>query len=361
MIFFDVSKSWVILAPVGQAGSGAAEELSRCVGLLRGGAGLRPDSPPVEDAGGEAPEDSVPIIILNAAGRNRDLTGFSWRLGKDRLEIHGDSERGLCNGIYDFLAELGIRWPEPGREELPACAAAGKAEGGLYPLGEGRAYSRSITSPAERRRLFIAPEKSLREKEALIQWAARNRIDAPVFSFLDKSLKPGTGLAEKIEKYALITERGGWDLSILVPRRYFLFHPDLFRMDEGRRRRDHNFCPTNHETIGILKKEAEKFFRICGTEKNRPPWTPVYHLWADKDHEKTWCSCPACRAFTPAEQNRIAVNAAADVLAVLDPAARLSYYEESDPAQAGIPESRLPVRENLFRLKRLPGKKETPL
>jgi hypothetical protein len=241
-------------------------------------------------------------------------------------------------------------WPEPGREELPRYTRPDGIRAGLYPLSDDRAYSRSAASSAERRRIFIDPQKTVREKEALIQWAARNRIDAVVFSFRDKNLKQRSGLPGKAERYALIVERGGWDLSLLVPQRYFLLHSDMFRMDEGKRRKESNFCPTNPETIKVLQNEAKKIFLPAGKD-----WTSVYHLWPDKGCEKIWCSCPACRAFSPEEQNRIAVNAAADILGKTDPAARLSYYEASDPSQKGIPESRLPLRKNLFRLKKLPG------
>ncbi|MDR1575636.1 MAG: hypothetical protein LBS37_06485, partial [Treponema sp.] len=71
---------------------------------------------------------------------------------------------------------------------------------------------------------------------------------------------------------------------------------------------------------------------------------PVFHLWPDQGHEKTWCACPDCRAFSPLEQNRIAVNSAADVLADLDPRARLSYLEDPLETSAGRPA----LRDNTF-------------
>jgi hypothetical protein len=124
-------------------------------------------------------------------------------------------------------------------------------------------------------------------------------------------------------QYALFLEAGGWALSLLVPRRYFFRRRECFRMEGGKRIREFNFCPTNPETIRILREEAGKFFRSH-------PEVRVFHLWPDQGYEKTWCACPSCRAFTPEEQNRIAVNAAADVLLGINPQARLSFYENSD-------------------------------
>jgi hypothetical protein len=151
-------------------------------------------------------------------------------------------------------------------------------------------------------------------------------------------------------------------------------------MAAGLRVRKYNFCPTNPQTIAILQREAEKLFRQAGADAAtgaqavtaagpaaadmsavkaaKKKNAAIYHLWPEKGAERAWCSCPACRAFTPAEQNRLAVNAAADALAKLDPNARLSYYEENLNEESGDTdgESKLSLRKNLFRLSELPLK-----
>jgi hypothetical protein len=306
MFSFDVSKQWVLLAPA----SFRITELSRYIDLLRKQSGLSLPPPRVIDVAGPAPGDSVPIILLNAGDGGPEKNGYSWRLGKDRLEIYGDSDRGLCNGIFNFLSALGISWPGPDREKLPA-----SAERGAYPLKQDKAYAASAENG---RRLVIPSGTKPKQAAAIVRWAARNGYDAIVVSLRDP-------LPENASHYSLATERGGWDLSLLVPRRHFFFHRDLFRMEEGKRTKKYNFCPTNPGTISLLKKEAAAIFRKRPEEPVR-----IWHLWPDRDHEKTWCSCPACRAFTPEEQNRIAVNAAADALAELDPEARLSCFAEND-------------------------------
>ncbi|MDR2370655.1 MAG: hypothetical protein LBD71_04175 [Treponema sp.] len=338
MSSFDVSKQWVLLSPVSFQ---ASVELSRYIDLLRKKSGIFLPPPRVIDASGPAPDDSTPIILLNAGDGGPKRNGYSWRLGKNRGEIYGDSNRGLCNGIFNFLSALGISWPEPDSEKLPA-----PAEHGAYPLAQDKAYAASAENG---RRLIVPSGTKPKKTAAIVRWAARNGCDAIVVSLRDP-------LPENASLYSLITERGGWDLSLLVPRRYFFFHRDLFRMEEGRRTKQYNFCPTNPRTISLLKMEAAAAFKK-GT--NPEESVRIWHLWPDRGHEKTWCSCPACRAFTPEEQNRIAVNAAADVLAEIDPEARLSCFPENTEENGANKnpdalEPKLSLRPNVFILKRLP-------
>jgi hypothetical protein len=348
MVFFDVSKDWIILCPFSvPAALRGAEELSHYIDRLRlragPGSGTKP--PAIQDAAAAAPEDSAPLILLNPGEGEPWRNGFTWRLGKDRLEIYGDSDRGLQNGIFDFLDALGIRWPEPGAEELPPPPGSGE-----YTLRDSRGRRPSAASPGDISRLAAGKKLKAKEREALIRWAARNRIDALVFSLRDRGQKrrsPQKGTPDAVEHYALIPEAGGWELSLLVPRRFFFFRRELFRMESGKRIRDFNFCPTNPETIALLKKEAARLFRAL-------PKVRVIHLWPDRGREKTWCACPACRAFSAEDQYRIAINAAADVLAELAPQARISLYEAPDEEAGAEAKTSVPLRPNVFRLALLP-------
>jgi hypothetical protein len=360
---FDVSKPWEILIPASMtAAATVAQELSRCIGLLRQHVGGQNTICPVKDSSVAAPEDSVPIIVLNAERENLARNGYSWRVGKNRIELYGESERGLCNAVFDFLEALGFHWPKPGVETLPRPSKSA----GEYRVGEEYAYNPSSTEAIYRRLVFRgrdAPEAW--EKE--IVWAARNRIDALVFSlhnlmwdklaepeqtsllsFLKKKKEAETALPGKnkllelAEQYALAVEMGGWDLSWFLPRSNFKRNKDMFRLDDGQRDRDHNFCPTNSDTLKAAKAQASKLFRAY-------PNTSVFHLWPSYGYERRWCACPTCRAFSIEEQNRIAVNAIADVLNVMNPTARISYFEDSTMKKD------IAVRKNLFAVSRLPG------
>jgi hypothetical protein len=341
MIGFDVSKGWVILAPLGIPGAKkSAGDMARCIGLLRKQAGLSPAPLAVADASGGAPSEQTPVVVLNGEEGRPERNGFTWRAGTERVEIYGESGRGLCKGIYSFLSALGIRWPGLGKELLPFPPADKTA---VYPLSSSGVCESSLLEgggPGIWRRFVIhrkAPlPASAGKREALIAWAARNRYDALVFP-LEKAGK----FFKSAEEYALEVEAGGWELSLLLPRRLFIFRRDCFRMEDGKRRKDFNFCPTNPDTIRILKREAKKYFRACRGVR-------VFHLWPDRGNERTWCSCPACRAFTPAEQNRIAVSAAADALSELGGEGVISYYEV--PGEGGD----IPLRPNLFKMEKMP-------
>jgi hypothetical protein len=346
MAVFDVSKDWVILVPAPAAVRNAAEDMARCFDLLRRLAGLSGKRPPLLDAEGPAPDDTVPVILLNAGeDAEWERCGFTWRAGAERIEIYGDSSRGLCNGIYDFLSALGIAWQAPGREELPAAPEGYPGERVLFPLRDKGAYAGSDPSRLERKRLLVPAAMRLNEIEALIPWAARNRIDTLIFSLGDRTFRSrGADIRKAAEAYAVIIERGGWDLSLLLPRRLFLFHRELFRMVSGRRVKDSHFCPTNPDTIRIIMAEVGKRFRTAGN-------TRVFHLWPEGGKEDAWCSCPSCRAFTPAEQYRIALNTVADALSAAGSPARLSYYEAAGEEEAV---SGVAPRPRLFRLGELP-------
>ncbi|GHT77956.1 hypothetical protein FACS1894130_03720 [Spirochaetia bacterium] len=349
---FDVSRDWAILIPQElSAGLLAGTDLSRLVGLLRTQAGLSSKGPPPLLDASRPVDETRPIIVLNASAKAETghKNGYSWRTGMDRIEIYGASDRGLCNGVYDFLSALDIRWPRPGREILPQPSTGDPQQ---YPLNVAGAYQTDNTEIATRRRLVISRETPRQNQEAALVWAVRNRIDAitlplqediqSLAALIGQARQKREALISLAKRYALTIEIGGWDLSALVPRRYFLSKNEAFRMEEGKRVKEHNFCPTSPDAIALLNEEAARCFRTY-------PDITTFHLWPDRHAEHIWCSCPSCRAFSREEQNRIAVNSAADVLATYNPNAQVSYYENSDdPAEIAI-------RPNMFALRHLPG------
>lgn len=350
---FDVSAPWVILAPFPVIP--AAEDLARCIAALRRRDGIGKNAPAIMDAAGPAPEDSVPVVVLNMEDAGSERGGYTWRAGPGRVEIYGDSRRGLCFGIYSFLAGLGFSWPEPGRESLPSQPGpAETGKGGLYPLKNRGVHVRSNPAPEFRRRLVIPPHTPGREIPVLGRWAARNGVDTLVFSLRDKRFRGAKKATEdkiraELEKnWGLIIERGGWDLSFLVPRPYFFFKRELFRMEEGKRIKDHHFCPTNPETLALLRRRMNSFLGPQnGTRRGL-----VYHLWPDRGAEDRWCACPACRAFMPREQIRLAVNVLAALIEERDPQARISCRgEEESPSEKLPGGSEITLRPNVFRLR----------
>jgi len=362
MANFYASKEWVILFPPDVPEiKKAAEDMSQYIGLLAGLAeGLVKKPPALMDAHGPEPSGTLPLIILNCEGSGPERNGFSWRAGPERVEIYGESGRGLCNGIYSFLAALGVSWPAPGETILPSSQVANLR---VFPLstagtGAGSAAGNVFApSTCDGNSPLAAPWKRyvpsgkkeiqhiLKKSDVFVAWAARRCYDALVFPMAAFASRNSGRKLEELRKtaaeYGISLEAGGRELSTLVPRRFFLLHRDFFRMDEGRRKTDHHFCPTNPGAIALIGKEGVKLFRAASHAK-------IFHLWPDKGADKLWCSCPTCRAFTPAEQNRIAANAAADVLADVNPGASVTFSEKSGEG------GKIPLRKNLFMMERLP-------
>jgi len=176
---------------------------------------------------------------------------------------------------------------------------------------------------------------SAMERAKKVKWATENEYNTLVFPLDDKFFKGGNAKYIKLAKhYAFYIEAGGQDLSLLLPRSLFIFKRDLFRMEQGRRKIKHHFCPTNPESISIVADRAKKLFERA-LHKVSPD--PVFHLLPDEGYETLWCQCPACRAFRPAEQFLIAVNTSADAIAKLDSKAKLYYVDfDTEPEAARV-------------------------
>jgi len=186
-----------------------------------------------------------------------------------------------------------------------------------------------------RKRLFISRKTNSRERAKIIRWAIENGYNTLVFPLDDKIFRGGSGKYIKLAKqFAFYIEAGGRDLSLLLPRYLFLFNKGLFRMEQGKRKMNNHFCPTNPKTTAIIAKRAKKLFSRA-MQKTSPD--RVFHLLPDEGCENVWCQCPPCRAFRPIDQYLIAVNTAADALAKLDPQAKLSYADfDTEPETARV-------------------------
>ncbi|MCL2809243.1 MAG: DUF4838 domain-containing protein [Treponema sp.] len=195
----------------------------------------------------------------------------------------------------------------------------------------------------ERKRLFISKKTSAGEREKLIKLAVENECNTVVFSLNDNFFSTKNSKYIKlIKNYSLNVEAGGHDLPLLLPIKHFFFNRELFRMEQGRRKAAHHFCPTNPKTIEIISENAKKLLAFT---MQKVTTQRIFHLLPEEGYENTWCACPACRAFRPAEQYLIAVNTVADILSKLDPNALLTYVDfDSEPDAA-----RVKPRKNLIR------------
>ena len=183
--------------------------------------------------------------------------------------------------------------------------------------------NKTVKPPPKRRRLFINRKSGAKERLEIVKWAATNGCDAMVVP-LGEKISDKTDYIKLAKRYELLIEAGGCDFHLLLPRRLFLFNSDLFRMDQGKRNPKPHFCPTNPKTLSLIYENAGKLFSGYQSLVSPPR---IFHLFPEKGLENIWCACPACRAFSAAEQNLLAVNSAADALANIDPDAWLSYLD----------------------------------
>jgi len=134
-----------------------------------------------------------------------------------------------------------------------------------------------------RKRLFIDAKTSVREREKMIYLAVENGCNTLVFSLDDmyfKSKFNNKKYIKLINNYAINIEAGGRDFSLLIPRQLFLTDREMFRMDQGSRKADHHFCPTNPKTISIVMDRAQNFFTNA-LQKVTPP--RIFHLLPDEN------------------------------------------------------------------------------
>jgi len=112
--------------------------------------------------------------------------------------------------------------------------------------------------------------------------------------------------------------------SFLLPRALFAEKPMLFRVNErGERTPELNFCTSSEEAMHILAKNAASLAgALYGSNDN-------FYFWLD-DCRGSACCCEKCRAYTPSEQQMLAVGAMARAVREKRPQARFAYLAYAD-------------------------------
>jgi hypothetical protein len=317
----------------------AACELARGFGLVAG----RPLLPGTGREG-----DEVGVVILDcgpvrerSADRRR---GFAWRAAETRLEVHGDTAAGLLAGVYDILDKAGLLWPAPGLE-----MTAGMPASFTLPAPFGRSEN-GRAAPV----LILGNGPYLVAASDYMLWAARNGYAGVFFHTIRDPLAIGAapealferlrpGLAALAQRLGLVVEEGGHGLSALVPRSLFRKRPELFRMVDGARRPDRNFCVSNADALGLLADNFARFVRAR-------PEVDIFHVWPDDLPGGGWCECPLCEDLGPAAQSLRAALVLADVLASERPGARLSFlaYHDTEDLAAAVSGASLPANLELL-------------
>ncbi len=307
---FDLSRGWTIAAtatdPVSRL---ASSELEAAFSAL---------------APGQGAARELRVSLSHDGGQGE---GYRWEADHPReITLHGEGPRGLLYGAYDLLHAAGFRWLAPARGSAWDLRPAGPVID-VPVLG--------ASSPAlPGRCLIIGHEVFLRQAEAWIAWAGRNRLNTVFFHIIDEALAMGAASAtryrsvrgravETARERGMRIEVGGHGMSLLLPRRYFRTVPQAFRMSNGSRTPIHNFCPSSPEAKEIISANAVKLFGLY-------PEADVFHSWADDIPGGGWCSCPKCAGLSVSDQALMATNILADVLKECLPGAQISHLAYQD-------------------------------
>lgn len=250
-----------------------------------------------------------------------ELDGFDLRVTPRRITIHGHTPRGALYGAYELLEQLGCRWYGPGQtgETIPSSTT--------LRLPTSRTTQ---TASFRERSVIVLDFDNLDETIDLLTKMRINNIyicaNTPIPD-LYKTWKPlRDQYLPLMQERQIILEWGGHHMAEMVPRELFASHPEYFRMTkDGKRSNDYNFCPSSG-AIEVLKKNIAPVFAML-------PEVTYFHLYANDLEGGGWCACPKCKNLSPADQNIIAMNAAAEVLEKINPKARLavcSYHDYED-------------------------------
>jgi hypothetical protein len=259
---------------------------------------------------------------------NKGTDGFEWRARPKIVTLHGSNPRGLLYAVYDFLETLGCTWFAPGMTGMSI------PKGTQFILSETTIKQKTSIAG---RCLILGHHAFMKDSEDWIIWAARNRINTLFFHVIDSSLAIGAApeaFYQQIKSHAIAlarergmtVEHGGHKLTSLLPRKLFKHLPDAFRMRDGKRANDHNFCPSNPGGLEIIRKNGRRWFETH-------PEVDVFHLWADDIPGGGWCGCELCETLSSSDQLLVAVNALAEELEFVNPGAQISLLAYHDTEQ----------------------------
>ncbi len=265
------------------------------------------------------PETTATGRVIRIDCDDAEVDGFDITVEEQFIGIHGHTPRGALYGVYHLLENWGCRWFYPG--ELGAVVPA--RPNLALPVGTS-----SQSASFRERSVMLGQPAYYDQFEEWVAFLTKVRINNVVIygQSLDWWRTHRGRYLPLLEERKMILEFGGHILPTFVPRTLFEQHPEYFRMNqEGVRTADHNFCPSSG-ALTVLKDNAARFFQEL-------PEITYFHLWADDLMEGGWCHCPQCQDLTSQDQNMVAMNAVAEVLAGVNAKASLAMLAYHDTAR----------------------------
>ncbi len=239
--------------------------------------------------------------------------------GEDII-ITSCGEKGVLNGVYEFLEILGCRWYYPGSGEVvPRVKTLSVPDLNVRMLPSFSTIT-FFQDCGGHRDYSVEAMKAVQQENdrALLDWMGKNKMNA----VMGTALSPSEERRER-RKRALSKEFGGHVIPPLLPRSLFEKHPEYFPVGrDGKRNREGNVCCSNKAALEVVQRNAIKM-----AKRNEGM---VFHVWGSDVAEGAWCSCESCRGMSVQAQYMRVVNAVAEAVEKVRPdlrVAHIAYYD----------------------------------
>lgn len=212
--------------------------------------------------------------------------------------------RGLLFGVYALLEHWGCRWlyPGPAGERLPSL----ELELELESVGSEQVHIvqsphfelRSITDGAPK----TAANGWAEEMMELVDWSCKNKLNS--ISIHNDPCGRYDGIkqvSQAIKLRGMRYEFGGHGIHHQIDRSLYEQNPEPFRMKEGERRKDGNFCVSNAEALGTIVNSARN---VLASQ----PDVDILHLAFDDSYGGSWCECASCAPLSAFQQQLHVIN-----------------------------------------------------
>ncbi len=239
---------------------------------------------------------SPPFITQNGCAvpvEQLRYDGYFLKVTENAVYITGKEKRSTLYGVYRLLENAGCRWmfPGPDGEVVPQILNLQFDDCEIIdnPDFEVRACCDDTHSEE-------IVDSFVEETMEKFDWACKNRLNSYYGGvsihgnvFLD------AWFMREITKRDFMLEAGGHATIHYVDKKLFDTKPELFRMKNGVRTPDGNFCSMNPEAVQMVVDGI-------GNLLKKVPSVKRIHMWFADTYEGSWCECEKCKNLTAAQQ-----------------------------------------------------------
>ena len=219
--------------------------------------------------------------------------GYFLKVNSNGIFISGKEKRSVLYGVYHLLENAGCKWMFPGEEGeiIPKIPNLKFNECEIIDNPDFEVRSSCDDTHAQE-----IVDSYVVETMEKFDWACKNRLNSYFGGvsihgeiFLDD------WFMREITKRDFMLEVGGHGTVNYVDKKLFNEKPELFRMKDGVRRADGNFCSSNKEALQMVVDGVGNLIKKIPSIKR-------YHIWFADTYEGSWCECEKCKNLTAAEQ-----------------------------------------------------------